>query len=90
MAYFDLSKKTELITDASPSGLSAILVQSTNKNDCRVVAYTSRALSAVECRYSQTEREALAIVWAIEELHVYLCKPLSSLSAIQSHHLLLA
>ena len=86
MAYFDPSKKTELITDASPSGLSAILVQSTNKNDRRVVAYTSRALSAVERRYSQTEREALAIVWAIEKLHVYLygnhftlltdCKPI--------------
>ena len=72
MAYFDPSKKTELITDALPSCLSAILAQSTGKQDCQVVAYTSRAPSAVEWRYSQTERDAMAIVWAIERksLHI--------------------
>ena len=73
MAYFDSSKETELLTDASPSGLSAILIQHTpGKEDRRVVAYASRALTAVERRYSQTEREALAIVWAVERLHLYL------------------
>ena len=29
MAYFDPNKETELVTDASPSGLSAILMQNT-------------------------------------------------------------
>ena len=29
-------------------------------------------MSDVERRHSQTEREALAIVWAIERLHIYL------------------
>ena len=73
MAYFDPNKETELVTDASPSGLSAILMQNTPRTgDKRVVAYTSRALTAVERRYSQTEREALAVVWAIEKLHLYL------------------
>ena len=73
MAYFDPNKETDLITDASPWGLSAILMQkSPGQDDRRVVAYASRALSDVERRYSQTEREALAIVWAVERLHVYL------------------
>ncbi len=73
MAYFDPNKETELVTDASPSGLSAILMQNTpGKDDKCVVAYASRALTDVERRYSQTEREALAIVWAIERLHLYL------------------
>ena len=73
MAYFDPSKETALVTDASPSGLSAVLMQSTpGMKDRRVVAYASRALTDVERRYSQTEREALAVVWAIEKLHLYL------------------
>ena len=73
MAYFDQTKQTELITDASPWGLSAILAQkTTTHDDCRVVAYASRSLSEIERKYSQTEREALAIVWAMERLQIYL------------------
>ena len=73
MAYFEPKKETELVTDASPSGLSAILMQNTpGQENRRVVAYVSRSLTDVERRYSQTEREALAIVWAVERLHLYL------------------
>ena len=73
MAYFDKRKQTELTTDASPWGLSAILSQCTpGSEDRRIVAYVSRSLTPVEQRYSQTEREALAIVWAMERLHTYL------------------
>ena len=73
MAYFDPSKETELTTDASPVGLSAILSQRTpGQLDRRIVAYGSRSLSDVETRYSQTEKEALAIVWAVEHFHLYL------------------
>ena len=87
MAYFDKDKNTEVVTDASPFGLSAILSQHTpGLNDRKIVAYVSRSLTSVEQKYSQTEKEALAIVWAIERLHIYLygghftlvtdCKPL--------------
>ena len=87
MAYFDQQKETELITDASPVGLSAILFQKTpGQNKRKVVAYASRYLFDVESRYCQTEKEALAIVWAIQRLHLYLygghftlhtdCKPI--------------
>ena len=73
MAYFDPNKETELVNDTSSSGLSAILMQNTpGRKDRRVVAYASRVLTDVERRYSQTEREALAVVWAIEKLHLYL------------------
>jgi len=73
MAYFDKNKSTQLTTDASPWGLSAILSQcSPGQEDRRIVAYASRSLTPVEQRYSQTEKEALAIVWAAERFHIYL------------------
>ena len=73
MAYFDVTKETLVTVDASPVGISAILGQRIKEtDDYRVVAYASRALTAVERRYSQTEREALAIVWAVEHYHLFL------------------
>ena len=38
----------------------------------RIVQFASHALSAVEQRYSQTEREALSITWACEHFHIYI------------------
>ena len=57
-AYFDIDKDTELIVDASPVGLGAILTQHDKHGRSKVIAYASRALTDVESRYSQTEREA--------------------------------
>ena len=73
MAYFDTQKETYVTLDASPVGVSAILSQkSTEQNDEKVVAYAGRALTDVEKRYSQTEKEALAIIWGVEHFHLYL------------------
>ena len=73
VSFFDVSKETELIVDASPVGLGAMLVQYDKKRNPSVVAYGSRALTSVEMRYkSQLEREALAVVWACEYFHVYI------------------
>lgn len=70
--YFDIKLPTEVIVDASPTGLGGILTQREPDGNVRVVAYGSRKLSEVESRYSQTEREALAVVWASEHFHTYL------------------
>ena len=72
LAYFDRNaEKTKLITDASPVGLGAVLTQV--QGGCeRVVAYASRSLTDVERRYSQTEKEVLALVWGCERFHMYL------------------
>ena len=74
MAYFDPKKDTRLIVDASPHGLGAILCQTApnNPENLKVIAYGSRALTSVERRYSQTEREALAIVWGCEYFHLFI------------------
>ena len=73
MAYYNPAKHTELVVDASPVGLGAILAQKDNKEDQggKIVAYASRALTDVETRYSQTEREALAVAWGAEKFHLY-------------------
>jgi hypothetical protein len=61
-----------LIVDASPVGLGAIFMQNNSKRkEEKVIAFASRALNPVEQRYSQTEREALAILWAYEHFHLY-------------------
>ena len=73
MAYFDKDKQTSVVVDASPVGLSAILSQNTpGHDDHKVISYASRALTDPEKRYSQTEKEALAIVWSVEHFHLFL------------------
>ena len=71
LAYFDQkADETRIIADAGPVGLGAVLVQK-QKGEKRVIAYASRSLTDVERRYSQTEKEALALVWACERFHQY-------------------
>ena len=66
MSYFDLSKDTILTVDASTVGISGVLAQQSKGTDgYYIFVYASRALIAVEKRYSHTEKEALSIVWAI-------------------------
>ena len=73
MSYYDPLKQTELHVDASPYGLGAILTQTTpGHDDSKVIAYASRSLTDTESKYSQIEREALAIVFGIEHFHLYL------------------
>ena len=73
IGYFDPNKQSEIYVDASPVGLSAILTQyETDQEDGYVVAYASKALSDVERRYSQTDREAYAVVWGCEHYHLYI------------------
>lgn len=72
MSYFYPNRETELIVDASPVGLGAILCQKDEKGVKYIIAYASRSLSDVERRYSQTEKEALAIVWSCEHFHLYI------------------
>ena len=62
---------TKVIADASPVGLGAVLVQQQGE-ELRVISYASRSLSDTKRRYSQTEKEALAIVWSCERFHMYL------------------
>ncbi|XP_033111302.1 uncharacterized protein LOC117112336 [Anneissia japonica] len=66
LKYLNSHYDTQLYVDASTVGLGAPLMQvdPADPQTHHVVAYASRALSQVQQRYSQTERESLAVIWA--------------------------
>ena len=73
LAHYNPKLETEVYVDASPVGISAILMQKEANSEKPVnVHFASHALTATEQRYSQIEREGLAVVWACEHLHIYL------------------
>ncbi|KAJ2941462.1 hypothetical protein O0L34_g3683 [Tuta absoluta] len=60
-----------LKTDASSYALGAVLVQGEGPEE-HPVEYASRLLTAAERNYSTTEREALAVVWALTKFRGYI------------------
>ncbi|XP_062538924.1 uncharacterized protein K02A2.6-like [Armigeres subalbatus] len=72
LGFFDPADKTELYVDASPVGLGAVLTQRNSANDARIVSFASKGLTKTERVYPQTQREALAVVWAVEKFYPYL------------------
>lgn len=61
-----------LRTDASKSGISAVLCQVDDSGEEIIIALISRCLSSYEANYSATELELLAIVFAVVRLRAYL------------------
>lgn len=70
LGYYNVKDPTRIIADASPVGLGAVLIQFKDQGP-RIIAYASRSLTKVERKYSQPEKEALALVWAVERFHFY-------------------
>jgi len=71
LACPDFSEKFVLQSDANDIGLGAVLTQTIQGTE-RVIAFASRRLIAAEENYSATQKECLAIVWAIRKLRCYL------------------
>lgn len=65
LTRFNPALETAVLADASATGLGATLVQFTTDNHPLIVEYASRVLQGAETRYSNTERELLAAVWAV-------------------------
>ena len=85
---FDPQRPTIVTTDASSDGLGATLSQLLNGKEVPI-AYASHTLTSTERNYATNEREALAVLWALEHWEHFLLglhfqlrsdhKPLASL-----------
>ncbi|XP_045027129.1 uncharacterized protein LOC123470647 [Daphnia magna] len=85
LAYPDYGKPFDIHPDACEYGIGAALVQKTGDGE-RPVAFASRLLSATERNYSITEKECLALVWAMKKFHCYIWG--MTVRVVSDHHAL--
>ncbi|XP_003740380.1 uncharacterized protein K02A2.6-like [Galendromus occidentalis] len=71
LAVFDHTKETIVATDASNVGCGACLLQ-VHADGERPVSFASCALSDAQMKYSAGEKEALAVVFAVERWRIFL------------------
>ena len=72
LAFPDYTERFILDTDASDTGLGAVLSQLDEEGAEHVVAYASRLLTKAERRYCVTRRELLAVVTFTKHFRPYL------------------
>lgn len=82
----DFRRPFTLQTDASAFGIGAVLTQEFEDGE-KVIAFLSRSLTRQERAYTTTERECLAVIWAMEKLRPYLDG--LRFTVITDHHSLL-
>ena len=67
VVYFDRNKETIIQVDASSRGLESMLLQNN-----KPLTFASKSSTETECRYSNLERELLAVVYGCEIFHTYI------------------
>lgn len=72
LSHYMPGKIYRLQTDASDVGLSGILYQIDDSGEIKIVSLVSRCLNTAEVDYTTTEKELLAIVYAVGKLRTYL------------------
>nr|XP_034195201.1 uncharacterized protein LOC117611376 [Osmia lignaria] len=71
LQYPDFTQPFNITTDASGIAVGAVLSQGEIGKD-QPVSYTSRVLNKAETQYSATERELLAVVYAVTHFRPYI------------------
>ena len=72
LTHFDPNKQLIVAADASPIGVGGVLSHIMEDGSEQPIAFVSRSLSPAERKYSQIDKEGLAIVFAVKKFHPYL------------------
>ncbi len=72
LVHFDPEKELTVSCDASPYGIGTVLSHVMEKDSEKPIAFASRTLTKAEKRYSQLDKEGLAIVFAVKRFHQFL------------------
>ena len=71
LVHYDRNKKILLSTDTSSYGIGAVLTHQMEDGSEQPIDFASRTLSPAEKKYSQLDKEALAIIFGITRFHQY-------------------
>ena len=72
LALYNPSAVTVVSADTSMNGLGGVLMQKQHYGEWQPISFISRSLTPTEQKYSQLEKETLALTWACEHLADYL------------------
>ena len=69
---YNQSLPLKLDTDASSYGVGAVLSHILSDGSERPILFASRTLNISEAKYSQVDKEGVAVIFALKKCHQYL------------------